>query len=233
MIEQLKALLQPAGLSLSEETYEKLQQYHTLLLDWNTRMDLTNVEEKDMALLHYADSLMPLSHTAYFPFGAKLIDVGTGAGFPGMVLAIARRDMQVTLLDSQQKRCAFLAHVVEELQLNNVEVVHNRAEDAGRGEGREKYHVVTARAVAPLNVLCEYLLPLVKVHGHAICWKGPSVLQEQEAAAKASEVLGGELGALRPLALPGREHYIQVFNKKSPTPRKYPRKAGTPSKNPL
>ncbi len=233
MVEQLKNILIPAGLILQEETYNQLQKFHTILLDWNTRMDLTNVEACDMALLHYADSLLPLLHTELFPFGAKLMDVGTGAGFPGMVLAIARKDVRITLLDSLQKRCQFLQYVAEELGLQNVEIIHGRAEDAGRGKARESFDTVTARAVAPLNILCEYLLPLAKINGHAVCWKGPSVVQERAAAEKASVLLGGELGETYPLMLPGREHYIQVFHKKSSTPRKYPRKAGTPSKNPL
>lgn len=233
MINDIQRIVEPSGFRLSEAAYEKLQGFHEMLMDWNTRIDLTNVPEEEMPLLHYADSLVPLAYAHLFPFGATLMDVGTGAGFPGLPLAIARGDMRVTLLDSLQKRCAFLEQVVKELKLPNVTVVHVRAEDAGRGVWRERFDVVTARAVAPLNVLCEYLLPVSKIGGKVLCWKGPSVAQELEAAKIASRVLGGQMGELLSLPLPGREHYIQVFEKIAHTPKEYPRKAGTPAKKPL
>ena len=141
--------------------------------------------------------------------------------------------MRVCLLDSLKKRCVFLEVVQEELGLNNVRVLHARAEDAARGAERERYDLAVARAVAPLNVLCEYLMPFVKTGGKALCWKGPQVKEEMACGARAAEIVGGQLGDLLPLSLPGREHYVQVIHKKAPAPRIYPRKAGTPAKTPL
>ena len=123
MIEDLRALLAQGNIVLTDEAQDRLLAYHRLLLEWNARMDLTNVPEEEMALRHYADSLLPLARKEWFPDGARLIDVGTGAGFPGMPLAIARPDLKVTLLDSQRKRCDFLSAVCDELKLPNVTVL--------------------------------------------------------------------------------------------------------------
>ncbi|MBR5230994.1 MAG: 16S rRNA (guanine(527)-N(7))-methyltransferase RsmG [Clostridia bacterium] len=232
VLEQLKALLD-GKLTLDDAACERLMGYHALLLEWNEKMDLTNVPEEEMALRHYADSLLPLANDQWFKPGAKLIDVGTGAGFPGMMLAIARPDLQVTLLDAQRKRCDFLSAVCEKLSLSNVTVLHARAEDGARGALRETMDIAVARAVAPLNVLCEYLVPYVKTGGYALCWKGPAVKDEIEAGKKAAEILGGKAEELVRLPIEGREHYIQPVKKIQPTARRYPRKSGTPSKEPL
>ena len=233
MIEELNILLQNAGIVLDGEACRKLSAYHALLLDWNSRMDLTNVPEEEMALRHYGDSLLPLSHADWFPDGASLIDVGTGAGFPGMALATVRPDLRVTLLDAQRKRCDFLQAVCQELALRNVAVLHARAEDAARGELRECFDIAAARAVAPLNVLCEYLLPFVRVGGHALCWKGPAVREELPEGQRAARILGAETLPLLRLPIEGREHYLQPFRKTEKTVRRYPRKSGTPSKESL
>ena len=233
MIEELKALLHQGGVNLLPEAAERLCAYHALLLEWNARMDLTNVPEEEMAVRHYGDSLLPLAQEQWFPVGAKLIDVGTGAGFPGMPLAIAREDLQVTLLDSQRKRCDFLQAVTDELGLQNVRVLHARAEDAARSDLRERMDLATARAVAPLNVLCEYLLPFVRVGGHALCWKGPAVREELPEGQRAARILGAETLPLLRLPIEGREHYLQPFRKTEKTVRRYPRKSGTPSREPL
>ncbi|MBQ9196453.1 MAG: 16S rRNA (guanine(527)-N(7))-methyltransferase RsmG [Clostridia bacterium] len=233
MIEELNILLQNAGIVLDGEACRKLSAYHALLLDWNSRMDLTNVPEEEMALRHYGDSLLPLSHADWFPDGASLIDVGTGAGFPGMALATVRPDLRVTLLDAQRKRCDFLQAVCQELALRNVAVLHARAEDAARGELRECFDIAAARAVAPLNVLCEYLLPFVRLGGRALCWKGPAVTEELESGEKAAHILGAKAEPLARLPIEGREHYVQPFIKLKKTLRQYPRKSGTPAKDPL
>ena len=233
MIEELKTLLRQGGVELLPEAADRLCAYHALLLEWNARMDLTNVPEEEMAVRHYGDSLLPLAQTNWFPTGAKLIDVGTGAGFPGMPLAIARPDLQVTLLDSQRKRCDFLQAVADELALQNVRILHARAEDAARSDLREKMEIATARAVAPLNVLCEYLLPFVRVGGFALCWKGPALREELPDGQRAARILGAEAGTLFRLPIEGREHYVQPFQKMEKTVRRYPRKSGTPSKEPL
>lgn len=233
VMETLKSLLEAGGVQLTDAAYERLAGYHALLLAWNEKMDLTNVPEEEMAVRHYADSLLPLSHTEWFKDGAKLIDVGTGAGFPGLMLAIARPDLQVTLLDAQRKRCDFLQTVCDTLNLKNVTVLHARAEDGARGNLREMMDLAVARAVAPLNVLCEYLVPYVKIGGYALCWKGPAVKEEIPAGKKAAQLLGGKAEELIRLPIEGREHYIQPVKKMVATARRYPRKSGTPSKEPL
>jgi 16S rRNA (guanine527-N7)-methyltransferase len=224
--------LEGFSLPLDETAWEKLERFHAFLMERNIVMDLTNVPEEDMPLRHYADSLLALNH-GLFPHGCRVIDVGTGAGFPGIPLAIARPDMQMTLLESMQKRCDFLIEAVSLLDLRNVRVMVGRAEDMGRGDFREQFDLALARAVAVLPVLAEYLMPLVKVGGHALCWKGPALREELPAGERACQRLGGELGALIDLEIPGRSHYIQVINKVKATPAKYPRKAGMPGKKPL
>jgi len=233
MIEELKRILSPAGIVPDAAACERLAAYHALLLDWNSRMDLTNVPEEEMALRHYADSLLPLAREEWFPAGAGLIDVGTGAGFPGLPLAILRPDLRVTLLDAQRKRCDFLQAAAEKLALDNVRVLHSRAEDAARTELREHFDLAVARAVAPLNVLCEYLLPFVREGGRALCWKGPAVREEQADARRAALLLGAREEPLARLPIPEREHYVQPYRKIQKTVRQYPRKSGTPSRNPL
>ena len=233
MIEELKTLLHQGGVALTPEAADKLCAYHALLLEWNARMDLTNVPEEEMAVRHYGDSLLPLAQEAWFPQGASLIDVGTGAGFPGMPLAIARPDLQVTLLDAQRKRCDFLQAVADAMSLRNVRILHARAEDAARSDLREQMDVAVARAVAPLNVLCEYLLPFVRVGGHALCWKGPALREELADGQRAARILSAEAETLFRLPIAGREHYVQSFRKMEKTVRRYPRKSGTPSKEPL
>jgi 16S rRNA (guanine527-N7)-methyltransferase len=168
---------QSAGIPLSMEAAEKLFQFHLLLTDWNKRMDLTAVlEESEMVDRHYVDSLTPLKTDRLFPKGASVIDVGSGAGFPGIPLAIARPDIHVTLLDAQQKRVRFLQEAAAQLNLINVSAIHGRAEDtAHQLEFRESFSLALARAVASLPTLLELLLPFVRIGGRALCWKGPAV----------------------------------------------------------
>jgi len=233
---RLKEILAMAELPMEDALIEKLNQYHALLLDWNTRMDLTSVSEKDMAARHFLDSLLPLKREELFPHGVRLIDVGTGAGFPGLPLAIARPDMQVTLLEAQGKRCQFLHAVCQALSLENVYVVNDRAEVLGRDEGhREQYDRAVARAVAPLNILCEYLLPFVKEGGCALCWKGPAVEEEKADGAAAAKMLGGQLTDLMEMNVPGMDtgHVLAKVLKNEKTLPQYPRKNGIPAKRPL
>ena len=166
----------------------------------------------------------------------SLIDVGTGAGFPGMALALALPGMNVTLMDSQKKRLLFLEKVIAATGAENVTLVHSRAEDgARRPELRERMDFAVARAVAPLSVLCEYLLPFVKPGGMALCWKGPALAEEAEAGRKAAFLLGGRIlpAVSAPVANRDWEHVILPVGKISRTPKIYPRKAGTPKANPL
>ncbi len=226
------------GIACDARAPERIAKYHALLADWNTRMNLTGDTDFDTSLdRHYTDSLAPLKNEELFPVGASLIDVGSGAGFPGLPLAIARPDLQVTLLDSLMKRIHFLAAVVEALGLTNVRLVHARAEDGGRDEAlRERYDIAVARAVAPLPVLCELLLPFVKVGGRMICYKGPSAAEEVQSGEKAAKILGGSALEMIPVTLPAQpdwQHLIITTEKKVKTVRQYPRKAGTPSRQPL
>ena len=184
---------------------------------------------------HFLDSLMILRSKTDLKTG-KMIDVGTGAGFPGMVLALACPGLQVTLLDAQKKRLDFLQEVKEKTDAKNVLLIHGRAEEYARKKDyREKFDFAAARAVAPLNTLCEYLLPFLRIGGTALCWKGPSVMNEIVPGRNASEILGGSLEM--PLSCPveGRDwkHLILPVRKIRKTPEQYPRKAGTPKTKPL
>ena len=229
--------LEACGIPLTPQAAQGLAAYHRLLLDWNQRMDLTAVlEPAEMLDRHYADSLAPLAVPGLLPARGRLIDVGTGAGFPGMALAIACPGLQVTLLDAQQKRLRFLQAVIDGLSLPNVTLRHARAEDGARDPAlREAFDVATARAVAPLPVLAEYLLPYVRAGGLALCWKGPAAQGELPQGRRAAALLGGRLEEAVPVAFPGRDwaHVLIPLRKVGKTLRQYPRKAGTPSRSPL
>jgi 16S rRNA (guanine527-N7)-methyltransferase len=226
-----------AGIPLSSEAAEKLSEFHILLADWNKRMDLTAVlEESEMVDRHYVDSLTPLTTDGLIPKGAAVIDVGSGAGFPGIPLAIARPDIHMTLLDAQQKRVRFLQEASTRLNLNNVRAVHGRAEDSAHLiEFRERFDLALARAVASLPTLLELLLPFVRIGGRALCWKGPAVMEELPAGDKAAILLGGMLVEPIPTPIPGRDwtHLLIPCLKTGKTLRQYPRKAGTPGREPL
>ena len=233
---ELRLPLAAAGLELDETALSRLETYHDMLLDWNTRMDLTSVSADRMAARHFLDSLLPLKASGLIPEEGRLIDVGTGAGFPGLPLAIARPSLQVTLLEAQGKRCQFLQAVCQALGLENVTIINDRAENLGRAEGhREGYDRAVARAVAALPVLAEYLLPFVRVGGMALCWKGPAVAGEQADGAAAAARLGGRLLPLVDMEGSGEEtgHVIAPMEKIEKTLPLYPRKNGMPAKRPL
>ena len=234
--EEIGSRLRMNEIPFAEDLPEKLEIYLRLLLEWNTKMDLTAVEEEeDLLDKHFVDSLTVLRTDLVKP-GASLVDVGTGAGFPGMVLAMARPDLHVVLMDAQRKRLKFLEAVAAEAGTGNAEILHARAEDAARDrKHREQYDIAAARAVAPLNVLAEYLLPFVKAGGCALCWKGPALQQELEAGRRAAHLLGGRLEMPVSCAVAGRdwEHTILPVRKTERTAAAYPRKAGTPKAKPL
>lgn len=226
------------GIHCDSRMPQRMAAYHALLCEWNTHMNLTGDTELSVAMdRHHADSLAPLALDGLFPTGVSLIDVGSGAGFPGLPLAIARPDLTVTLLDSLQKRIGFLSAVVEELALTNVRLMHARAEDAGRMPAlRERFDVAVARAVAPLPVLCELLLPFVRVGGHMACYKGPAAQAEYRAGQAAAALLGGGELRMLPVIIPTQpewQHCILTCPKTKQTVRHYPRKAGIPSRQPL
>lgn len=228
----MKQLLEKNGLFIDDAAIVRLEKYLELLIEWNRQMDLTSVPDEEMAERHFVDSLLPLTIENLFPENSTLIDVGTGAGFPGLVLAAVRPDMQVTLLEAQQKRCTFLKAVCDALQLKNVTIIHERAETLGRNDAhREMYTRAVARAVAPMNVLCEYLLPFVQPGGMAVCWKGPQVEQEKPDGNAAARKLGG--GDILIMAVQQGGHVVACVEKTEKTLPQYPRKNGIPTKRPL
>ena len=223
------------GIDLSPAQAEQFQRYHALLTEANARMNLTRVPEdpREAADRNYLDCISVLAGS--FPQAETAIDVGSGAGFPGVPLAILRPGIRFTLLDSLGKRVEFLRSVIEALGLN-AEAVHLRAEDAARRpELRESFDIAMARAVAPMNVLCEYLLPFARVGGHMLALKGPTLGEELDRAAPAIALLGGQPEGTVPLAIPGRDwdHRAAWIAKIAPTPERYPRRAGLPEKKPL
>ena len=231
---ELGELFRAAGIPVEADRTEALERYRAMLLDWNARMDLTSVSEEDLGARHFVDSLLPLRDESLFPPGARVIDVGTGAGFPGLALAAARPDLRVTLLEAQGKRCRFLRAVCAELKLEGVQVIQERAEILGRAEGhREAYDRAAARAVAPLNVLCEYLLPFVRVGGLALCWKGPAAEEERAEGAWAANALGGRVLPVWDMGQKDTRHVLVPIQKTEKTLPQYPRKNGIPVKRPL
>lgn len=233
--ERLQAGLERLGVAADGVTLDRLARYHALVTEWNARIDLTAVlDPEEMVDRHYLDSAAPLA-LGLIPQGARVIDVGTGAGLPGIPLCILRPDLRVTLLDAQRKRVTFLQAAIEALDLP-AQAVHMRAEDAARDEAhREAYDVAVSRAVAATPTLLELTLPFVRVGGRAIAWKGPGLQAELDQARRAAHLLGGALEGVLDAPVPGRDwqHVLLVCAKRQKTARQYPRRAGLPGKNPL
>ena len=222
------------GINLSEIQLKQFYNYINLLIEWNEKINLTAITEPDEVILkHFVDSL---TIAKYIPDGTKIVDVGTGAGFPGIPLKIYRQDIEITLLDSLQKRINFLNEVIRELNLEKIETVHSRVEDFGKDKMyREKFDIATSRAVANLATLSEYLLPLVKVGGKVISMKGSLIEEELEHSKNAIKILGGKVEKVDEFDLPNSDisRNIVLIDKIKNTPNRYPRKAGEPSKKPL
>lgn len=223
-------------IDLTADELNKFLRYHELLVEWNEKINLTAITAAhDVAEKHFVDSLlaqkMPLSWQ-----DKTVIDIGTGAGFPGIPLKIMDNSLKVTLFDSLQKRLNFLDTVIAELGLMDITTMHGRAEDGGRAPNlREQYDIATARAVAKMPVLLEYALPFVKVGGYFIALKGPELDEELGQSKKALKTLGAEVAEVGHFTLAGGNYTrnIALIKKVSPTPKSYPRKAGTPQKKPL
>jgi 16S rRNA (guanine527-N7)-methyltransferase len=224
------------GLELTAAQMTAFNRYYTLLIEWNEKINLTAITDpKEVAVKHIIDSLSCLQ-ADFFPENCSLIDVGTGAGFPGLPLKIVRPDIQVTLLDSLNKRVNFLKEVAESLALADVRVIHGRAEEAARAkEHRERYHLATARAVARLNVLCELCLPFVTMGGYFIAMKGTQFQEEITEAQRAMSILGAEVSKVASVKLPSLEDTRAVIylKKNKAIPDLYPRRPGIPEKKPL
>lgn len=227
--------LKEHGIELSTEQIGQFKTYFEMLVEWNQKINLTAVTEmKEVYLKHFYDSITPLLY-ADIEEGASLCDVGAGAGFPSIPMKIIRPDLKVTIVDSLNKRITFLNELTTVLGLDKIQLVHDRAETFGQYGQRHMFDVVTARAVAQLNVLAELCLPLVRTGGQFIVMKGKKAMEEIEEAEFALDLLGGDIKKINSLTLPEEEseRYIIVIDKVRKTPKKYPRKPGTPNKSPL
>ena len=231
---KMKFYLEELSIMFNEEQYKKFYKYMNLLLEWNEKINLTAITNKeDIILKHFIDSL---TISKYIDKNSKLIDVGTGAGFPGIPIKIYRDDLEITLLDSLNKRVNFLNEVIKELKLENIVAIHGRAEEIGRNKKyREYFDVATSRAVANLSTLSEYLVPFVKEDGVIISMKGDNIEEEQEEAKRAITVLGAKIKKIDKFELPKSDikRSLVILKKVEKTPIKYPRKPGTPAKEPI
>ncbi len=235
--EELQQLAAQQGVILTPEQMHQLQVYNQLLNEANQVMNLTAITDSDQVYLkHFYDSLTPLFVQPQLAQPVSLVDIGSGAGFPGLVLKIANPQLQLTLVDSLNKRINFLQTLVQRLHLTDVTLIHQRAEDLGhQKQYREHFDFATARAVASLPTLLELCLPTVKVGGQFIALKATKTAAEVAAAQKALHILGGQVHQIQAFSLPhdAGQRELVLINKISTTPTKYPRKPGTPSREPL
>ena len=235
-MDRLNSITKQFGLELSDKQIEQFSKYYDILVEWNKVMNLTAITEKeDVIIKHFADSLL-LSKYKDLHENIDVIDVGTGAGFPGIPLKIAFPELNITLMDSLNKRLKFLDEVIDELGLQDIHTVHSRAEDGGRDEmHREKYDLAVSRAVANLSTLAEYCLPYVKTGGYFISYKSGDIDDELKTATHALKLLGAKTIGVKKLTLPGTdiERSFVIIKKMAHTDKKYPRKAGLPSSKPL
>ena len=219
---------------LDDKKIEQFKNYMDLLILWNEKMNLTAITDKEQIVLkHFADSL---TISNLINDNSKVVDIGTGAGFPGIPIKIYNETLNVTLVYSLNKRIMFLDEVIEKLGLQNIRAIHSRAEDFAHIKvERESYDYAVSRAVANLSVLYEYLLPLIKVGGECICMKGPNIDEELDCSQNALKILGGKIEKIEKLTLPNSDivRNIIVVKKIKNTDLKYPRKAGIPAKKPL
>lgn len=232
ILEGAKAL----GVPLGEKQLDQLEEYKEYMLEVNQSMNLTSItEDREFIIKHYLDSFT-VSQVYDFKGINSVMDMGTGAGLPGIPLKILYPETSFVLTDSLNKRIQFLQNVVERLQLKNIECIHGRAEELGRQpKCRESFDVVVSRAVANLAVLAEYCLPFVKVGGVFLCLKGPKYKEELEESAVAISKVGGQVESIQSISLPFSDitHYVLIIRKVQQTPTKYPRKPGKPTKNPI
>lgn len=232
----LKSYIENIGLSLNDQQVEQFLNYESLLVYWNEKINLTAItESSEIYSKHFADSLTCFLSDKIF-HGCKIIDVGTGAGFPGIPLKIYDPSIKLTLLDSLNKRINFLKEVTEKLELEEVTFLHGRAEDFGQDdEFREQFDVVVSRAVADLSVLLEFCIPFIKVGGYFISHKGKKCYEEIENAKTALEILNVEIESVKKVktSSSASDHYIIVMKKTDTTNDKYPRRAGVPIKKHL
>lgn len=232
--DKLRKLLNEINVDITENQISKFYEYMNLLLEWNEKINLTAITKQDEIILkHFVDCL---TIQKYIVKNKKIVDIGTGAGFPGIPLAIMNESNNFVLVDSLNKRINFLNDVKAKIKLENMEAIHSRAEEFCQNKKyREKFDIAVSRAVANLSVLAEYLLPAVKVGGQVICMKGSQVEEELNDAKFALKELGGKIKSVDEFCLPGTDmkRNVIIVEKIKETPKKYPRKAGTPAKQPL
>ena len=230
----LKCILSNINIKIEDDQVSKFCKYMNLLLEWNEKINLTAItEQNDIILKHFVDSL---TISKYLKKDEKIVDIGTGAGFPGIPLAIVNKSNSFVLVDSLNKRINFLNDIKEKIELENIIAIHSRAEEFGQNKNyREKFDIAVSRAVANLSVLTEYLLPSVKVGGKVICMKGSQIEDEIKDAQFAIKELGGKIKKIEEFCLPTTDmkRNIIIIEKIKPTLKKYPRKSGLPSKQPL
>ena len=232
--QKLNVLSQKINIQLEEKQINQFYTYMNLLLQWNEKINLTAITDpNEIILKHFIDSITIMS---YLEKNKNIVDVGTGGGFPGIPVKIVNEKINMTLLDSLNKRINVLKEIINTLNLDNISAIHARVEEFGQNkENREKFDIATSRAVAKLNILSEYMLPLVKVGGKCICMKGPDIDEEIEESQKAIELLGGRIDEIKKFTLPesNLERTIIVISKIKHTANKYPRKPGMPAKEPI
>ncbi len=235
-IEVLSKGIKELNLELTDEQKSKFSLYKNLLTEWNKKINITTITEDDeVDIKHFLDSLTSMV-TGLFEGNKSVIDIGTGGGFPGVPLKIMNEQLNVSLLDSLNKRIIFLNEVISQLELKKIMAIHGRAEELGlKPEYREKYDICISRAVASLSILSEYCIPFVKVGGHFISMKGPEVDEEIEESKNAIKLLGGKVVEKKIIKIPQSDivHSLIVIEKIKQTPLKYPRGGGKPRKSPL
>jgi len=235
-IDYFENLLKKIDINYDEETIRSFKKYKDLIIEWNKKINITSIDsEEEIYLKHFIDSII-IKKYVIIKKGSKTIDIGTGGGFPGIPLKLIDNDMKITLLDSLNKRIKFLNEVVKELNLEEVECIHARAEELGQDKNyREKYDYGFSRAVASLNVLLEYSLPFIKKNGLFIAFKGSNFKDEIQESKNALNILGGEIIDIKEYSLPETDisRSMIVVKKIKDIPKKYPRKPGTPNKKPL
>lgn len=233
---QFQQLLAEKGIALSPQQLEQFATYYEWLVEWNEKVNLTAITDKqDVYEKHFYDSITVAFTDGFDPEGT-LCDVGSGAGFPSIPLKICFPSLHISIVDSLKKRITFLEHLVDALQLEGVQLYHDRAETFGQNKThRQAYDTVTARAVAKLSILSEFCLPLVKVGGTFVAMKGAQATDELQESKKGIATLGGAVRSVETMLLPEEqsERQIVIIEKDKATPKKYPRKPGIPKKNPL
>ena len=219
---------------LNDTSLQDLEKYKKMVLDFNTYTNLTSITDDDEFNVKHLLDCLSIMKSGYVKNSNTIIDVGTGAGFPGMVLKLYDKSLKLTLLDSLNKRIRFLNSVADEFALTDVNTIHGRAEEIARGDLRESFDIATSRAVANLRTLLEYVLPFVKINGYFIAMKGPEYVDELKESTNALKKLGGEVVEIIEVALPmDINHFLIIVKKVSSTPKVYPRSGGKPKNKPL